>query len=270
MNQSPIFHRLQLVTGKEGVEKLSKTKVIIFGIGGVGSWCAEGLIRSGIGSLTIVDSDQICVTNINRQLQATIKTVGQEKVEALKSRLLEINPRAEVTAIEKIYDENSAGEFNLNDFDYVIDAIDTLSPKIVLIKNALNSKAKLFSSMGAACKLDPTRIEIAEINKTHGCGLARVVRKRLRRERVYKKFQCVFSPELLPVQEGTIGCGTGNCVCPPKKDADGNTIDGHEWCSTKQQINGSVVHITAIFGFYLNSMVLNDIMQEFDHIRSTQ
>lgn len=267
MSKSPIFHRLQLVTGKEGVEKLSNTKVIIFGVGGVGSWCAEGLIRSGIGKLTIVDSDQVCVTNINRQLQATIKTVGQEKVDALKTRLTEINPRADVEAVVKIYDKDTAHEFNLSDYDYVIDAIDSVTPKIHLIKEALKSSATLFSSMGAACKLDPTRLQIADIKKTYGCPLAKIVRTRLKKEKVKAKFNCVFSPEVLPVQEGSIGCGTGKCVCPPKKDENGNIIDNHEWCSTKAVINGSVVHITAIVGFYLNSMVVNDVMAEFEHIK---
>ncbi len=265
---NPVFHRLQLVVGEPALADLQNTKVLIVGVGGVGSWCAEGLVRSGIGKITIIDSDQVCVTNINRQLMATARTVGKSKVEVLKARLLEINPRCEVTAVEAIYDEESSHLYDCNAFDYVIDAIDSLQPKIHLITKALASTATLFSAMGAACKLDPTRIKVADINKSFGCRLAKLMRKRLRRAGVLGKFKVVFSDEVLPVQEGTIGCGTGNCVCPPKRDEEGNIIDSHEWCSTKKQINGSVVHMTGIFGFYLTSMVINDLMEKYPEIKS--
>ena len=154
-----IFKRAELLLGNHLMSKIANTKVIIFGVGGVGSWCAESLIRSGISLLTIVDSDRICVTNINRQLMATTKTVGQVKVEALKTRLLEINPKAEINALQQIYSAETSDSFHLDEYDYIIDAIDSLENKAELIRTATNTKADLFSSMGAALKMDPTKIK---------------------------------------------------------------------------------------------------------------
>lgn len=253
---SAIFNRLLRLTGEDVFTKLQNTSVIIFGVGGVGSWCAESLIRSGIGHLTIVDSDLVCVTNINRQLQATTKTVGQVKVDALKNRLLEINPKANITAVEKIYNHETRPEFDLNEFDFVIDAIDSLSCKVELIDHALRSKTTLFSSFGAASKVDPTRIQVKSIWKTYGCPLGRHVRNRLKRRGVKKNFLCVFSDEVLPVYDINIGCGTGNCICPKKEGCD----ESHEWCSTKKQINGSITHITGTFGFTLAGLVVKKVM----------
>lgn len=253
---SAIFNRLLRLTGEDLYKKLKETSVIIFGVGGVGSWCAEALVRSGIENITIVDSDLVCVTNINRQLQATTKTVGEVKVESLKKRMLEINPKANITAIEKIYSFETRDEFDLNKYDFVIDAIDSLSCKVELIDHALSSKTTLFSSMGAASKVDPTLIKIASIWKTHGCPLARNVRTRLRKKGIRKKFKVVYSEEVLPTYDINIGCGTGNCVCPKKEGCD----EAHEWCSTKKQINGTLTHITGTFGFYLASMVIKKVM----------
>lgn len=257
------------MTGKTGIEALAKARVIIFGVGGVGSWTAEALIRSGIGHLTIVDSDLVCITNINRQAQATTATIGQPKVDALKNRLLEINPAADIEAIEAIYDKETASQFDLDNYDYVIDAIDSLSCKLDLIANAVNADTTLYSSLGAACKLDPSRIRVASIWETSGCRLGRFVRKRLRNRGVTAPFLCVYSDELRPVQEGSIGCGTGDCVCPKRAaiDDDGDGMDEHEWCSSKQQINGSVVHITGIFGFTLCGLVMQDILKDIKDIR---
>jgi len=261
------FHRLQLITGKPGLEALSRTRVILFGVGGVGSWSAESLVRSGIGHLTLVDSDLICVTNINRQLQATTATIGQSKVEALRERLLTINPAAEIIARDMIYDETTADQFDLGSYDYVLDAIDSLSCKIELIANALSADTVLFAALGAACKLDPTRIRVDSVWKTKGCRLGRLVRKRLRARGIKGDFRCVYSDELLPVQPGDIGCGTGNCVCPKARSVDGVPVDAHEWCSSKQQINGSAAHITGIFGFTLGGMVIQDVMKAFGESR---
>ena len=141
---------------------LAKTRVIIFGVGGVGSWCAEGLVRSGITHLTIVDSDRICITNVNRQLMATTRTVGQVKVDAMKDRLLEINPKAEITAIQQIYSAETAGQFNLDEYDYVVDAVDSLKDKVQLILNATASSAKFYCSLGAALKVNPLKVQVAE------------------------------------------------------------------------------------------------------------
>jgi tRNA A37 threonylcarbamoyladenosine dehydratase len=213
--------------------------VIIFGVGGVGSWCAESLIRSGIRKLTIVDSDRVCITNINRQLMATTKTVGQVKVDALKERLLSINPSAEITALQQVFTAETASQFCLEEYDYIIDAIDSLKDKALLILMATSTPlgerggGRFFSSMGAALKLDPTRIKIAEFWKVKGDPLARALRNRFKREKVFpkRKFQCVYSDELLKNK------------LPIDPDDKGN---------------GTIAHITAIFGFMLAGLVIQD------------
>jgi tRNA A37 threonylcarbamoyladenosine dehydratase len=233
-----IFSRNELLLGNEMMERIAQKRVIIFGVGGVGSWCAESLVRSGIRQLTIVDSDHVCITNVNRQLMATTKTIGQVKVEALKERLLSINPSAEITALQKIFTQETTEEFNLNDYDYIIDAIDSLKDKALLILLACQTDAKLYSSMGAALKMDPTRIRVTEFWKVQGDPLARALRKKFKSQKQFpkRKFQCVYSDELL-TNRGTTT----------------------EQCPTKAQINGTVAHITAIFGFMLAGLVLEDI-----------
>ena len=163
------------------MDAFSSVSVILFGVGGVGSWCAEGLVRSGIRKLTIVDSDRVSVTNVNRQLMATTRTIGQVKVEALKARLLEINPDAQITALQKIYSAETASEFDLDSYDYVIDAVDSLKDKVQLILNASASKATFFCSLGAAVKIDPTNVRVAEFWKVRGCPLGAALRKRMKR-----------------------------------------------------------------------------------------
>ena len=262
-----IFRRSELLLGDEAMNRIGEKRVIIFGVGGVGSWCAESLIRSGIRHLTIVDSDRVCITNINRQLMATSKTVGQIKVDALKERLLSINPSAEITALQQIFTVETAESFNIGSYDYIIDAIDSLKDKALLILMATQTDAKFFSSMGAALKLDPTRIKIAEFWKVQGDPLARALRKRfkalskreksdvnissseheearpkVKRDSQYpkRKFLCVYSDELLE-NKGT----------PP--------ADGEEpSLFNKPQVNGTLAHITAIFGFMLAGLVIQD------------
>ena len=227
-----IFHRSELLLGSEGMECLSTKRVILFGVGGVGSWCAEGLIRSGIRHLTIVDCDCVCASNINRQLMATTKTIGRVKVEVLRERLLTINPEADITALQEVFCEETAKSFALDDYDYIIDAIDSLKDKALLILLATKTKGRLFSSMGAALKLDPTRIGVAEFWKVKGDPLARALRNRFKRDKTFpgRKFQCVYSDELLQ----------------------NKTQDAEE------RANGSLVHITAIFGFTLAGLVIKD------------
>jgi tRNA A37 threonylcarbamoyladenosine dehydratase len=218
------------------MNRIGEKRVIIFGVGGVGSWCAESLVRSGIRKLTIVDSDRVCITNINRQLMATTKTVGQVKVDALKERLLTINPSAEITALQQIFTAETAESFQLDSYDYIIDAIDSLKDKALLILMACQTKAKLFSSMGAALKLDASRIKTAEFWKVQGDPLARALRKRFKRDGRYpkRKFQCVFSDELLE----------------NKMPIDPN-----------DRGNGTIAHITAIFGFMLAGLVVQDAIE---------
>ena len=257
----PIFRRSELLLGSEAMERIAAKRVIIFGVGGVGSWCAESLVRSGVSRLTIVDSDRICITNINRQLMATTKSVGQVKVDALRERLLAINPRAEITALQQIFTAETAESFHLGSYDYIIDAIDSLKDKALLILMATQSRARFFSSMGAALKLDPTRIRVAEFWRVQGDPLARALRKRFKRDGRYpaRKFQCVYSDELLQNRGRNATCGTGQCVCPKAVSGPGNpALLNHEWCSSKAQINGTLAHITAIFGFMLAGLVVQD------------
>lgn len=261
-NKKPFFNRARLLLGDEKMKSLDETKVIIFGVGGVGSWCAEGLVRSGIGHVTIVDSDRVCITNVNRQMMATSRTIGMVKVEALKERLLEINPDVEVEAIQAIYSEETAGDFHLDSYDYVIDAIDSLKDKAALILHATRSKAKFFSSMGAALKLDPLKIEVTEFWNVKGCPLARALRQRFKKRKEYpaKKFLCVYSDELLDNQGQESSCGTDRCVCPKSENSPGDpSLANHEWCSSKARINGSLMHITSIFGLTLAGLVIRDI-----------
>ena len=237
-----IFRRSELLLGEEAMERIAQKRVILFGVGGVGSWCAESLVRSGIKHLTIVDSDRVAITNINRQLMATTNTVGQVKVEALKERLLSINPSAEITALQKIFSQETAEEFDLDTYDYIIDAIDSLKDKAALILLACRTKAKFFSSMGAALKMDPTRIKVTEFWKVEGDPLARALRKKFKAlsKHPEKKFLVVYSDELLE-----------NRGCPAE--------DGEEPSPfNKPQTNGSLAHITAIFGFTLAGLVIQD------------
>lgn len=243
-----IFHRSELLMGKEMMKSLAQKKVIIFGIGGVGSWCAESLIRSGIKNLTMVDSDVVCVTNVNRQLHATTKTVGQSKIEALKERLLDINPEANIKGIQKVYNADTNDEFELEKYDIIIDAIDSLSSKIHLIRKATQTDALFFSSMGAALKIDPTRIKVAEFWKVRGCPLGSAIRKRIRRgELPAKKFICVYSDELLENKGETF------------HDQD----ESHQANNKKASINGTVSHITAIFGLMIAGLVIQSIYNEY-------
>ena len=269
--EQAIFRRAELLLGDEAMSRIAGKRVIIFGVGGVGSWCAESLVRSGIRQLTIVDSDRVCITNINRQLMATTKTVGQVKVDALKERLLTINPSAEITALQQVFTAETAESFQLDTYDYIIDAIDSLKDKALLILMATNLPsnrgdkrgAQFFSSMGAALKLDPTKIQVAEFWKVKGDPLARALRNRFKRDKAFphRKFQCVYSDELLENKGHNATCGTEQCMCPKAKNGPGDpNLLNHEWCSSKAQINGTLSHITAIFGFMLAGLVIQDIV----------
>ncbi len=252
--------------GEEAVNAIQSKRVIVFGVGGVGSWCAESLVRSGIRHLTIVDSDRVCVTNCNRQLMATSTTIGQVKVDALKARLLDINPNAEIIALQKIYQAEDADSFHIETYDYVIDAIDSLKDKahLILYTTGLSKKIKngelkgegipekltFFSSMGAALRIDPTKIRVAEFWKVNNDTLGKALRKRFknRKEMPATKFKCVYSEELPLENKGeNHSCGTCQCMCPKAKllsgvrgtdsavyDAPGDQkLVEHEWCTSK-------------------------------------
>lgn len=260
-----IFQRTELLLGKSFMKKASEKRVIIFGIGGVGSWCAESLIRSGIMHLTIVDSDRVCVTNINRQIMATTKTIGKVKTEVLKERLLEINPNAEITALQMIYSKETHESFRLETFDFIIDAIDSFSNKIYLIQMATQTNAVFFSSLGAALKMDPTRIKVAEFWKVDGCPFGAALRKKIRQSKVVvgKKFMCVYSDELLENRGENTSCGMEKCLCPKALNGLGDQdLVNHEWCSLKAQVNGTTSHIPAIFGLTIAGLVVQAIEKE--------
>jgi tRNA threonylcarbamoyladenosine dehydratase len=260
-----LFKRTELLLGNDIMDRIANMRVIIFGVGGVGSWCAESLVRSGIKHLTIVDSDRICVTNINRQLMATTKTVGQVKVDVLKSRLLEINPTAEITALQQIYSAETSDSFHIESYDYIIDAIDSLENKVDLIRQSTKTDATFFSSMGAALKMDPMKIKTAEFWKVIGCPLAAALRRRIKKgEKLSKKFMCVYSEELLENKGANSSCGTENCLCPKAQEGPGDAnLVNHEWCSKKARINGTLAHTTAIFGFTLAGLVMQDIYNKW-------
>jgi tRNA A37 threonylcarbamoyladenosine dehydratase len=266
---NPIFQRLALLTGTETLEALGNTRVIVFGVGGVGSWCAEALVRSGVGHIVIVDSDTVCVTNVNRQIQATPGTVGRFKVDVLRDRLLDINPRGDVTAFGKVFSRDSAGEFGIESADYVIDAIDSLSHKLDLIEYTAAMRISLFSSMGMAQKLDPTRLKTADIWETQGCPLARLVRAGLRKRGFRGHFTVVYSTEQLPLSAGvTAACGSARCLCPARNTDYPNAPEESlhhpvEWCSSKKVINGSAVTVTAVAGMILGSLVIQNVYARY-------
>ena len=262
MPASPLFHRAELLLGPTVMEKLAATRVILFGVGGVGSWTAEALVRTGIGHVTLVDSDVICVTNVNRQLMATPAAVGRLKVEELATRLRSIHPAAEIVAVPRVYDLDSMNDFGLGSFDYVLDAIDSLSNKLGLLMQCLELGVPVFSAMGAACKLDASAVRVASIWKTERCPLARRVRKRLRHHHVTGDFLCVYSEEVVPNHPVAPACGTDRCFCPRRVvGLDGQPGEAHEWCSQKAVINGSLVHVTATFGMVLSGLVIQDVIR---------
>lgn len=247
------FNRVALLTGTDAFRRLAESKVIIFGVGGVGSWTAEALVRSGVADLTIVDADTVAESNINRQLPATASTVGRVKVDVMKDRLLDINPEARIAAIHDFYNSSTQDRYDLGAYDYVIDAIDSLSDKALLILNATQAVASIarlghslrfYSSMGAALKTDPSRIAVAEFWSVKGCPLAAALRRRFKKSGVFpaRKFKCVYSDELVPNHP----------------DAAALTDRSGAMSYGKVAVNGAFMHITAVFGLTLASLVIRD------------
>jgi tRNA A37 threonylcarbamoyladenosine dehydratase len=232
-----IFARTERLIGADGLARLAAARVILFGTGGVGSWCAEALIRSGIGHLTMVDPDCVDETNINRQLPATTATVGQPKVEVLRNRLLEINPEADITALRQRYEKGV--DFGLSQYDVIIDAIDSLTDKMNLLLEASATPAQVFCSLGAACKLDPTKIKVAEFFSVRGCPLGAALRKKMRKENTLpaKPITVVYDEEVLPNRGPEQDPGPGKAIA-----------------------NGTLAHITGIFGFTLAGLVIEHIL----------
>lgn len=247
MTQEGFFNRSELLLGRRGMEALDRARVMVLGVGGVGSWCAEGLVRAGLTHLTIVDSDTVCPTNINRQLMATRHTLGRPKVEAMKERLLDINPEADILAINVMYTAETAETFCLDTYDYVIDCIDSLRDKCDLIlRTTAMPRPTLLCSMGAALRMDPTRVRLAEFGKIQGDALARAVRNRFKRDKTFprRRFLCVYSEE------------------PAMANQSGDNIMPETPGFRKMQVNGSLCHITSIFGMTLAGHVVKSIVEK--------
>ena len=271
--EQQIFHRSRLLMGDAPLQRLHDIRVILFGVGGVGSWCAESLVRSGVKHLTIVDSDRVNISNVNRQLMATTQTVGQVKVEVLKERLLSINPEAEITAIQDIYNAENSESFRLNEYDVIIDAIDSLAEKAHLLLAASRTDALLYSSMGAALKMDPTRIQVAEFMKVRGCPLGRALRKKMKHQKVRpaKKFLCVYSDEVLPNLGEADVDGYEPTIAESTTTQEGREdLLSHNWNERKAQINGTMSHITAMFGFMLAGLIVQHFYKSETEMNENQ
>lgn len=223
--------RSELLLGAEKLQVLYDARIIIFGVGGVGSWCAESLVRTGAANLTLVDFDRVVPSNINRQMMATARTIGELKVVAIKDRLLQINPQGNFIAVDKPFNEDTADDFHLENYDFIIDCIDSVKDKALLIEMATRTRATLLSSMGAARKLNPAFIKTGEFRNVKGCALARALRNRFKKNNRYpaRKFQCVYSDE--------------------------------QW-SGDSKSKGSLMHITAIFGLTLTSLLIKKLLRE--------
>jgi len=246
------FSRTELLFGKEGMEKLYKAKVAVFGIGGVGGYVVEGLARSGVGEIDLIDDDKICLTNLNRQLHATRKTVGKYKVDVAKERILEINPDAVVNTHNTFFVPNTANEFDFTQYDYIVDAIDTVTGKIELVLKAKEAGVPIISSMGAGNKMNPAAFEVADIYKTSVCPLAKVMRKELKKRGI-EKLKVVYSKELpiKPIEDMAISCKT-NCICPP------GTV---RKCTQRRQVPGSNAFVPSVVGLIIASEIVKDLMK---------
>jgi len=244
------FSREELLIGKEAVKKLSKAKVAIFGLGGVGSFVLEGLVRAGIGNFVLIDDDKICLTNMNRQLLATRKTVGKNKVEIAKERILEINPNANVEIHQDFFMPETQGIID-ESLSYIVDAVDTVTAKIELVMRAQQLNIPIICSMGTGNKLDPTKFEITDIYQTSVCPLAKVMRKELRTRGV-KKLKVLYSKEepIKPDETSESSCKT-NCICPP------NT---KRKCTIRNQVPGSISFVPSVAGLIIAGEVVKDII----------
>lgn len=254
MSEQHKFSRTELLIGTEGLAALKEASVCVFGLGGVGSYAAEALCRAGIGKLTLVDFDDICITNVNRQLHALQTTVGRSKSEVMAERLRLINPAAQITPLKEFYSADNSEQLLGETFDYAVDAIDHFTSKIHLLKSCRERDIPVISSMGAAMKLDPTLIRVADISETSRCRMARSVRKLLRNEGIESGFKVVYSLEEFrkPTAEG--GCKS-NCVCP-------NRGDQIFSCEHRRIILGSISFIPSIFGMTMAGVVVNDIIKK--------
>lgn len=246
------FSRTQLIFGKEAMDKLKGARVAVFGVGGVGGYTVEALARSGVGAIDIIDDDKVCLTNINRQIIATTKTVGKYKVDVAKERIEDINPDCKVTAFKTFYMPETADQFDFTQYDYVVDAIDTVTGKIALIENAKKAGTPIISSMGAGNKVDPTAFEVTDIYKTSVCPLAKVMRYELKRRGI-RKLKVVYSKEkpIPPVDDMDISCRQ-HCICPPGTERK---------CTQRRQVPGSTAFVPSVAGLIIAGEVIKDITE---------
>ena len=246
------FSRSELLIGKEGIEKLHKSRVAVFGIGGVGGYTVDALVRSGVEQIDLIDDDKVCLTNLNRQLIATRKTVGKDKVDIMRERILEINPKVTVNVYKTFFLPENADTFPFEEYDYVVDAVDTVTAKISLVMKAKECNVPIISSMGAGNKLDASQFKVADIYKTKVCPLAKVMRRELKKRGV-KKLKVVYSEEqpTRPKEDMSIGCRT-NCICPP---------GAKHKCTERRDIPGSVAFVPAVAGLIIAGEVVKDLGQ---------
>lgn len=246
------FSRTELLIGKEGIERLAQAKVAIFGIGGVGSYAAEALVRCGISRFVLVDDDTICLTNLNRQIHALRSTVGKAKVEVMKARMLEILPSAQIECFQEFYLPGKGDMMLSSDLDYVLDCIDTVTAKLDLVVECSKRSIPIISAMGAGNKLDPTRFEVTDIYSTSGCPLARVMRKELRARGV-ERLKVVYSkePAMQPLESEDNAC-SGQCICPK---------NAPRTCTVRRQIPGSISFVPSVAGLIMAGAVVNDLLR---------
>ena len=244
------FSRTQLLLSKEGITRLSSARVAVFGIGGVGGYTVEALVRSGVGALDLIDDDRICLTNLNRQIIATRSTIGKYKVDVMEQRVHDINPNCAVRTYKTFYTPETAGQFDFTEYDYVVDAIDTVTGKLALVEQAQATHTPIISSMGAGNKLDPSAFEVADIYETSICPLARVMRKELKKRGI-PRLKVVYSkePPMTPIDDPEISCRL-HCVCPPGVA---------RTCTERRQIPGSTAFVPSVVGLIIAGEVIRDL-----------
>lgn len=246
------FARTQLLLGVDAMNKLKNSRVAVFGVGGVGGYSVEALARSGVGAVDLIDDDKVCLTNINRQIIADVKTIGRYKVDVARDRILSINPRCKVTTYQCFYLPQNAKDFDFSQYDYVIDAVDTVTAKINLVMQANENGVPVISSMGAGNKLDPTAFVVSDIYKTDVCPLAKVMRRELKKRNI-KKLKVVYSKEkpLVPIEDESISCRS-HCVCPPGAERK---------CTDRRTIPGSVAFVPSVVGLIIAGEVIKDLIK---------
>jgi dinucleotide-utilizing enzymes involved in molybdopterin and thiamine biosynthesis family 1 len=246
------FSRTELLFGREAMDKLAGSKVAVFGIGGVGGYVCEALVRSGVGAFDLIDDDKVCLTNLNRQIIATRSTVGKYKTDVMRDRMLDINPNVEVEVHKCFFLPENADDFPWDSYDYVVDAVDTVTAKIALVMKCKEKNIPIISSMGAGNKLDGSQFKVADIYKTKVCPLAKVMRRELKKRGV-KKLKVVYSEEIptRPIEDMAISC-RNNCICPPGAE--------HK-CTERRDIPGSVAFVPSVAGLIIAGEVAKDLIR---------